>query len=572
MRLVLAALLAAPAALAQTDAPAVPTEVVDWVRQHAVPLAGADPALDDTDLDALLPVLGDARVVGVGEGTHGTREFFQFRDRLVRWLAARGRLDAVLWETALGPTLATEPMVTDPDAAYDFEAVMGGGLWNTEENRALLDALRAHNLGADRPVRFLGADMSDLDVSLVIAAEAAQRVGGGARAPYAVVTEVLGTDPGELCQDAQACSEAVFTLPAPELRRFVEAVDWLADELEAAGEPWTVTIAARAPADLGRQYLPFMLMAGAPAETPAGLGDGWAREAQAKAQAAADTLAAVLAERDPAYWAGVGPVVTAVPDGADVYRDSLGRAQRFEWDHALRGLRARVGTGRYGDDPGLVEAADALVAWLDAAHETLRRSPDHMSFDNYREVAMGRNVAEMGRKVGGDGVVVYAAHNGHVGTNPSITLARKSSGAYARDGLGDDYLAIGTFFGEGTFQARDRSWRRGSDAPRLRAFETSAAPGSFEAMLAAVGLDAFALDVRQLPDSGPVAEWFARPRPTRNVGNSFTPDPPPSGIEAEYEDQVVADGFDVVVFFRRASRAVPTAAEIERGSYDLGAE
>ena len=561
----LAVLLAVPAAVAQD----VPPAVVEWVRAHAVPLAGADPVLPDDDLDALRPVLGEARVIGIGEGTHGTREFFQFRDRLVRWLTRRGELDAVLWETALGPTLAKERALTDPDAAYDFEAVMGGGLWNTEENRALLDALRAHNLGADRPVRFLGADMSDLDVSLTIAAEATQRVGGAAEAPYAVMTEVLGADPGELCQDAEACSEAVFMLPAPEIRRFIEAADWLADELEAAGEPWTVTIASRAPADLGRQFLPFMLMSGAPVDTPVGMGDQWTQEAQAAAQAAADTLRSVLAARDSGYWASVGPVVAAVPDGAGVYRDSLSHSERFEWDHTLRGLRARVGTGRYGDDAGLAQAADALVVWLDAVHETLRCPPTHMDLDNYREVAMGRNVAEMGRKIPGDGYVVYAAHNGHVGTNPSIMIARKTSGAYARDGLGDDYLAVGTFFGEGTFQARDRSWRRGSGAPRWRAFETAPAPSSFEAMLMATGLDAFALDLRRLPASGHVADWFAQARPTRDIGNSFTPDGPAGGMDAEYQDQVVPEGFDVVVFFRQASRAVPTAAEIARGSYDL---
>ena len=571
MRLpVFLALLCTVPTWAQT--PSAPDTVVAWVRAHAIPLAGADPALPDNDLDALAPVLAGARVVGVGEGTHGTREFFQFRDRLVRWLAAQGELDAVLWETALAPTLAQEHLLTEPGGPYDFEDIFGGGLWNTEENRALLDALRAHNRRARRPARFLGADVSSLDVSLRVAAEAAQRVGARAAAPYAVMTEVLGADPGELCRDARACSQALFSLPAGQVRRFTEATDWLADELEAAGEPWTITIASRAPADFGRQFLPFVLMPGAPADTPVGLADRWAREARTRVRTAADTLAVLMAARDPDYWASVGTVVAAVTDGADVYRDSLGRAERFEWDHALRGLQARVATGRYGGDGTLADAAGALVAWLDAVHETLRRSPDHMSFDNYREVAMGRNVAEMGREIEGDGVVVYAAHNWHVGYNPSITLARKSSGAYTRDGLGDGYLAVGTFFGEGTFQAFDRSWRRGSDAPQWRAFETTPAAGSFEAMLMATGLDAFALDLRRLPASGPVAAWFAQARPTRNIGNSFTPKDPASETDSEYEDQVVADGFEVIVFFRRGSRAVPTEAEIARGSYDLGAD
>ena len=91
-------------------------------------------------------------------------------------------------------------------------------------------------------------------------------------------------------------------------------------------------------------------------------------------------------------------------------------------------------------------------------------------------------------------------------------------------------------------------------------------------MLAATGLDAFALDLRRLPASGPVADWFAQAQPTRNIGNSFTPGEPANEFEAEYEELVLPDGFDVVVFFRQASRAVPTAAEIKRGSYDLVAD
>ncbi|WP_412060312.1 erythromycin esterase family protein [Rubrivirga sp. IMCC45206] len=568
IRLLLLIVIAAPVWAQSPPADAPPEAVVEWIRTHAIPLAGADPALPDADLDALAPVWGDALVLAIGEGTHGTREFFQFRDRVVRWLARRGDLDAVLWETALAPSLPREGALTDPDVPLEESIVHRSGMWATEENVALLAALREHNLAAERPVRFVGADMSDLTGGIGIGAAAAARVGGEAADAYAAMAQAFGADPAETCTDRRACFGVWETMTAARARQFAEAVEWLADALHAAGEPWTVTVATRAPGDLTRQFLPFILQS--PAATGTALGEMGStyRQAQRDAQAAADTLAAVLGEHDPAFWASVGPVVTAIPGGADVYRDSLDHAGRFAWDETARTVRARLATGRFGDVPELVAHADALVAWLDVVHESLRRAPTHMDFDNYREVALGRNVAEIADAIGGDGRVVFAAHNMHVGYNPSISLARRSSGAYARDALGDRYLAVGTFFGRGSFQAADqRRFQEGWDGPAWRAFEVEPAPGSFEAALAAAGLDAFALDLRQLPDAGPVAEWFATARPVRDIGNSYHPDSP----EQNVEDRVEAEGFDVVVFFQTASRAVPTPAEIERGSYDLGA-
>ncbi len=568
LALALLAVVAAPAVAAQGATPDVPPEVVDWIRLHAVPLAGAAPALPDDDLDALLPMLGDARVLGIGEGTHGTREFFQFRDRVLRWLARRGELDAVLWETALAHSVDREAAVADPAVAVTNATLLQDGPWNTEESLAMLTALRAHNLAASRPVRFVGADTSpNLSPPVAIAVEAARRVGGDARSALAVMTDALGADLATACADRGDCDAAWMAMTPDRARLFAEGADWLADALDAAGEPWTVTIPARAVGDVMRWSLPFLLMPASAPDAPLGQAEDRLRQAQEAAQAAADTLAAVLGERDPTYWATVAAAVAALPGGADVYRDSLSRAERFEWDQTARALRARLATGRYGKVPQLGAAADALVAWLDLMHESLRRPATDMDVENYREVAMGRNVAQIARAVGGDGRVVFAAHNPHVGYNPSITLARTPSGAFARRALGDDYLAIGTFFGTGRFQAYDvRADRDGWDGPAWRAFETDPPAGSVEAAMTATGLDAFALDLRQIPTSGPVADWFRQPRPARNVGNSYDPDHPDGYVESS----VLPDGFDVAVFFRHADRAVTTAAQIQQGSYDLG--
>ncbi|WP_420455567.1 erythromycin esterase family protein [Rubrivirga sp.] len=563
----LAALFPLPTT-AQDRASEPPPEVVDWIRAHAVPLAGADPALPDDDLDALDALLGDAQVIGLGEGTHGTSEFFAFRDRVVRWLARRGELDAVLWEAEFVQSLDREPALNDPSVPV-AEVGLFNNVWVTDENEALLAFVRAHNQSAGTPVRFVGVDAFDLPRSVVAALDAAGRVGGEATEAVAVMAEAFGTDPSQTCADPRACWRALFGMSPGRARQFAEGAAWLADALDGEPDEWTGAVAARIAERSTRHRLQFALME-LPLRTDArSLADleGHVSAVAAGVRRAADTLSAALGTRDPAWWAGVEPVVTALPGGLDAYRDSLNPAERYAWDEAVRGVRARVATGRYGDDGALLAAADTLVLHLDLLHESLRTPPTHMDFDNEREVAIGLTLPAVARRLGRGGRMVFGAHNGHVGYNPSITLARKSSGAFVRDGLGDDYLAVGTFFGEGSFQAYDtRSRADDWPGPPYRAFTLGPpAPGSFEAALWATGLDAFALDLRELPASGPVAEWFRTPRPARNIGNSYDPDRPDDFVE----ETVVADGFDAVVFFRETTRAMPTAEALARGYHDL---
>ncbi|HYR10464.1 MAG TPA: hypothetical protein VEQ60_22000, partial [Longimicrobium sp.] len=60
-----------------------------WLAAHAAPLrtfdAPTDPA-DDADLALFANVVGDARIVALGESTHGTSEFFQVKHRLLEYL------------------------------------------------------------------------------------------------------------------------------------------------------------------------------------------------------------------------------------------------------------------------------------------------------------------------------------------------------------------------------------------------------------------------------------------------------------------------------------------------------
>lgn len=63
--------------------------VADWLRVNAIPLRTLDPEDDDfADLEPLKEIVGDARVVGIGESAHRVHEPYQLRHRLLRFLVS----------------------------------------------------------------------------------------------------------------------------------------------------------------------------------------------------------------------------------------------------------------------------------------------------------------------------------------------------------------------------------------------------------------------------------------------------------------------------------------------------
>ena len=79
----LLAALAAIQAPAQTKA--AEDDFLSWARRGLHPVSTASGA-PQADLEPFRQIIGNARVVAVGEGFHGTAEGLAFRNRLFRYL------------------------------------------------------------------------------------------------------------------------------------------------------------------------------------------------------------------------------------------------------------------------------------------------------------------------------------------------------------------------------------------------------------------------------------------------------------------------------------------------------
>lgn len=136
--------------------------VVGWLKASAIPLKTVEAGHGFEDLQPLKRVFKDVRFVALGEATHGTREFFQFKHRMLEFLVREMGFRAFAIEASYSACQNINDYVMgrtdDGAAALDSQ---GFWTWNTEEVRAMLDWMRAYNktVPAERRVKFVGFDI-----------------------------------------------------------------------------------------------------------------------------------------------------------------------------------------------------------------------------------------------------------------------------------------------------------------------------------------------------------------------------------------------------------------------------
>ncbi|GHE15187.1 erythromycin esterase family protein [Streptomyces alanosinicus] len=137
----------------------------DWLRAHAVPLTHLDREAPLDDLEPLCAVIGDARVVAIGESSHFIHEFTLMRERILRFLAERCGFAVLAFEYGFSEGFTLDAWAqgegTDDDlSAHLTEAIPVG----VDEP---LRWMRRHNRTASPPVRFAGIDIPAAGGSLL---------------------------------------------------------------------------------------------------------------------------------------------------------------------------------------------------------------------------------------------------------------------------------------------------------------------------------------------------------------------------------------------------------------------
>ena len=135
---------------------------IGWLRDNAVPFASVEPGGSFAELAPLGHMMGDARIVGLGEATHGSREFFRMKHRVVEYLVReRGFRTFAIEATWAEATRVNRYLHTGEGDPAVLLANLHFWTWNTREVLEMIQWMRAYNQSvpaADR-VSFYGFDV-----------------------------------------------------------------------------------------------------------------------------------------------------------------------------------------------------------------------------------------------------------------------------------------------------------------------------------------------------------------------------------------------------------------------------
>jgi erythromycin esterase-like protein len=137
------------------------------------------------DYDALLDLIGDTRIVLIGEASHGTHEFYRERALITRRLIAEKGFTAVAVEADWPDALRVNRFVRGADDDGDADEALGGferfptWMWRNAEVLDFVGWLRAYNdeLGSNaEKTGFYGLDLYSLRASMDAVVDYLERV------------------------------------------------------------------------------------------------------------------------------------------------------------------------------------------------------------------------------------------------------------------------------------------------------------------------------------------------------------------------------------------------------------
>jgi erythromycin esterase-like protein len=525
----------------------------------------------------LKKLIGKARIVSLGEATHGTREFFQLKHRMLEFLATEMGFTIFSIEANMPEAYRLNDYVLNGKGdPAELISGMYFWTWNTQEVLDMVLWMREFNKSGKGRVQFTGFDMQTPNVAASIVSDfVAAHEPDYSPGVSAAIDDLKNVTP------PAGFGVATATFPVKEAAgKRIKFSGYIKTENVTggfAGLWWRVDGAS------GVLAFDNMQDRGVTGTTD------WKRyeiELPVAADAKNINFGAIMPGRGTAWFDGLSieldgvsyqnkggfdldfesPTPVGFYTGGNGYQVELD-AQVFHdgkqslrmksttapadkpkvdsqqvsnnWKEIVRHLEtARETYAKKGVTTHDIEWAiqNARVVLQSLQMETNEVSRDHSMADNVKWILDNNPKAK----------IVLWAHNAHVST--ANQDGYEWMGATLRKMFGEQMVVFGFAFNEGSFRAIEMPSTKGG----LRNFTVAPAPeGSLDAMLAAAGLSIAAIDLRKLPKQGEVAKWFSEPRVMRSLGAVYS-----EQSAADYlQPQLAQKNYDALLFVEKTTAA-----------------
>ncbi len=157
-----------------TDTQQTTLPQLTYLKQAAIPFTSVEPTSPDGDLAFLDGMIGNTKLIGLGEATHGTSEFQKMKHRIFRYLVEHKGFRAFGMEAQMGRCMPIDHYVlTGEGDPVQLVAANGFWTWRTSEVVDLVTWMREYNADPSHveKLRFFGVDMQDgaTEMDLVLA-------------------------------------------------------------------------------------------------------------------------------------------------------------------------------------------------------------------------------------------------------------------------------------------------------------------------------------------------------------------------------------------------------------------
>lgn len=550
---------------------------VQWTQQHAIRLNAVEAGHGFADMQPLENVVGDARVVALGEATHGTREFFQLKHRMVEFLATQMGFTVFAIEANMPEAYRVNDFVLHGHG--DPKQLLKGmyfWTWDTQEVLDMILWMREFNQSGKGHIEFTGFDMQTPTVAMDVVRKFVERYDP----PYLETVNRTYRDAARAEESGKSgaafgVASAAFPVGVA-VGKHIKYSGYIRTESITegfAGLWWRVDGA-------DRQVLAFdnMQDRGVKGTTP------WTRyeiSLDVPASATNINFGAVHPGNGTAWFDSLQVEIDGVPftdltkfdldfesvsprgfyTGGNGYEVTLDKAVAYSGKQSLRSKFVSApppSKEKAVDNKQLEDACKQVLEHLEAgrakflqasnaqdvewATQNARIVVQYMqskTHEKTRDESMAENVKWIADQSPGAKLVLWA-HNGHVA---HAWPGYEPMGKYLRKMFGGKLVNFGFGFNEGSF----RAWEMGKS---LHEFTVAAAPeGSLDSALAGAGIPIFALDLRQAPREGPVAEWLSQPHASRSIGAVYS-----DSDSAAYSVDIRAqDTFDAILFVGRTT-------------------
>ncbi len=130
------------------------------VNDVSIEISNSDPTINFSDLSPLDDLAG-AKIIGMGEATHGTKEFFEMKHKILRYFVEEHGYRGIIMEADFGECLrANEYVVNNIGTIEELIEDMWFWTWATEEVKDMIEWMHDYNI--DKPdhekIYYLGSD------------------------------------------------------------------------------------------------------------------------------------------------------------------------------------------------------------------------------------------------------------------------------------------------------------------------------------------------------------------------------------------------------------------------------